>query len=93
MAPASADPLDYALAREGSSVIIAPFAGSEQVAVLTVKKNVRKEPATPPAASAKQQPTRTSHYVSSGFLGLSDEVELEEGPAERKSWWKRLFDS
>lgn len=41
----------------------------------------------------RPKPRETMRTVSSGFLGLSDEVEFEdEAPAdEKKSWWKRVF--
>jgi hypothetical protein len=99
LADDSIDPLDYALASERSSVVLAPFGSSQHVVLLTVKKNVREEPVTPPvdaakheATTPKREATRTSHYVSSGFLGLSDEVEVEDEPEQSRSWWKRLFE-
>jgi hypothetical protein len=88
LAPASTDPLDYALASRSTNVFLAPGKTEGEVVLLTVKRNVR----TVPAALPKQEVTRTSHYVTSGFLGLNDEVEVEEEPEQRKSWWKRLFD-
>ena len=92
LAPSSTDPLDYALASSHSSVVLAPYGNAEHLVVLTVKKNVRKEPTPPPPAKeVTPAPTRTGHYVSSGFLGLNDEVELEEELEQRKSWWKKLF--
>jgi hypothetical protein len=92
LAPSSTDPLDYALASPRNSVVLAPYGNAQNLVVLTVKKNVRKEVAPPPpAAEVEQTPTRTGHYVSSGFLGLNDEVELDEEPEQRKGWWKRLF--
>ena len=41
----------------------------------------------------RKRPKETMHSVTSGFLGLSDEVEFEdEAPAdEKKRWWKRVF--
>jgi hypothetical protein len=92
LAPTATDPLDYALASPHNSVVLAPYGEAEHLVVLTVKKNVREQLAPPPPATqVEQTPTRTGHYVSGGFLGLNDEVELEE-PEQRKSWWKRLFD-
>lgn len=91
LAPSSTDPLDYALASTHNSVLLAPYGNAEHLVVLTVKKNVRKEPVAPLATEITQAPTRTAHYVSGGFLGLNDEVELEEEPEQRTNWWKRLF--
>src|SRR5215813_7441403 len=84
----SIDPLEYALASPRNSVVIVPMETEGEVALLTVRKNIRVEHAPAPAASEKT--TRNVHYVSGGFLGLGDEFAEEEEP-ERKSWWKRLF--
>lgn len=41
----------------------------------------------------RRRPKESMHSVTSGFLGLSDEVEFEdETPADdKKRWWKRVF--
>jgi hypothetical protein len=78
---AGGDPLAYALAQERSSVVVMPAAAADQVLLLTVKRAPkRKKPAEP-----------NIRYVSSGFLGLTDEAAGEEAPEEKKSWWKKLF--
>jgi hypothetical protein len=103
LAKSSTDPLDYALASKRNSVVLVPIGTTGEVVLLTVRKNLRREPAPPPAppsappakpetVPAKQETTQSMHYVSSGFLGLGDEVELDQEPQPRKSWWKRLFD-
>lgn len=70
--------LEIALADPSDSVIVMP--GPQVGTALLVRVDRRR-------------PKETLHSVSSGFLGLSDEVEFEdETPADdKKSWWKRVF--
>ena len=41
----------------------------------------------------RRRPKESMHAVTSGFLGLTDEVEFEDQtPADdKKHWWKRVF--
>lgn len=85
-------PLEYALHTSGNSLMLFPGATAKEVLLLTIRKKIDTETATEPAPPPKQTKTPRVHYVSGGFLGLSDEVALEDAPEERQSWWKKLFD-
>jgi len=89
------DPLDYALRTEKSSVVLLP--SGDEVVLLTIKHNVINNNIWPEEIPSQPEPSEPKveagiHYVGGGFLGLSDEVALDEEPEEHKSWWKRLFE-
>ena len=99
----SDDPLDYALRIERSSVVLLP--SGDEVVLLTIKHNIvnndnspEEIPSRPESESESSQPEPGEakpesgiHYIGGGFLGLSDEVALDEEPEQRKRWWKKLF--
>lgn len=99
----SDDPLDYALRSEKSSVVLLP--SGDEVVLLTIKHNIvnndnspEEIPSRPESESESSQPEPGEakpesgiHYIGGGFLGLSDEVALDEEPEQPKSWWKKLF--
>jgi len=89
------DPLDYALRSEKSSVVLLP--SGDEVVLLTIKHNVINNNIWPEEIPSQPEPSEPKveagiHYVGGGFLGLSDEVALDEEPEQHKSWWKRLFE-
>ena len=96
----SDDPLDYALRNEKSSIVLLP--SCDEVVLLTIKHNIIKHniikhnvrPEEIPSQPERSEPKVEAgiHYVGGGFLGLSDEVALDEEPQPRKGWWKKLFD-
>ena len=91
----SGDPLDYALRNEKSSIVLLP--SGDEVVLLTIKHNLINNQITAEEISSQPEPFEPKveagiHYVGGGFLGLSDEVALDEEPEQRKSWWKKLFD-
>ena len=103
----SDDPLDYALRSQKSSVVLLP-SGDEVVLLTikhnVVQPNAQPQEISSQPEPSKAEPSQSEpessrseadtgiHYVGGGFLGLNDEVALDEEPEQRKSWWKRLFD-
>jgi hypothetical protein len=89
----SGEPLAYALSKRRDCVVLLPGTASGEVLLLTVKPQHRQPKITaPPARMRKKTAEPSIHYVSGGFLGLTDEVALEESQEVRRTWWKRLFD-
>jgi hypothetical protein len=87
-------PVDYALARPSAVITVLPASGSSHlgIAVFRPARHVGAAPqrksALPPRVSSRAEGTRAG-----GFLGLSDEVVLEEETAQqKKGWWKRFWE-
>lgn len=81
---ASGDPLAFAFSHKRDTVVLLPAAKTDQALLLTVKRNHK------PVRKAKKSEEPSIHYVSGGFLGLTDEAVVEETSEERKGWWKKL---
>jgi hypothetical protein len=75
------EPVEYALDKGTEVVVVLPMDSEGRPAVAVFRPG-RKQ-ATPP-----EKPLRTR---PSGILGLSEALELEEGPPEKTNWWRRLF--
>jgi len=83
MQPASVVAL--AMGATGSSVALVPAADGEHTLVMRFLRHSRPQPAAKPQQSA----TRTA---PAGFLGLSDELVLDDQPEPPKNWWQKLLD-
>lgn len=99
--------IDYALAKPGAVITLLPAAGNNSdigIAVFRGQKMRRQarsldaftaNPSSPHTLStnsdfARPQPGRT---MAGGFLGLRDEVVMdEELEQEKKGWWRRFWD-
>ncbi|HEU4416316.1 MAG TPA: hypothetical protein VFT65_16125 [Candidatus Angelobacter sp.] len=99
--------IDYALAKPGAVVTLLPAAGSNSdIGIAVFRGPKTRRPARPrdafkanPASAhtlstnsefAKPLPGRT---MAGGFLGLRDEVVLDdELEQEKKGWWRRFWD-
>lgn len=88
----SGEPLAYALSKGQDCVVLLPATADGQVLLLTVKRHDRQPKIAAPPAQTQKAAEPGIHYVSGGFLGLTDEVALEESQEVRRTWWKRLFD-
>jgi hypothetical protein len=91
-------PVDYALARPSAVITVLPTSGSGElgIAVFRPSRHVAVTPpqaavrrsALPPRAGSRPEGTRAG-----GFLGLSDEVVLEEeAPKTKQGWWKKFWE-
>ena len=81
-------PVDYALAKPGAVVTLLPSAGDSSVGIAIFRWPRERFAKVVAAARPKAGKTRVT-----GFLGLSDEVLIEEEPAEqKKSWWRRFWE-
>jgi hypothetical protein len=91
-----------ALQRRARVVAVFPTRDPGKAIVMRIER--RREavaaPASPPAAEATAAPERVrasadeprASYAPGGFLGLSDELVLEEEPPKPKKWWRKLLD-
>ena len=86
--------LEYALTNNQPVVAVLPSASGDGVSIATFRR-----PAMPavsmsarPAVSAPASRSAANSRPS-GFLGLNDEPVYEEEPQEKKSRWKRFWDS
>ena len=77
--------LEHALASNETMVAVMPCRGLGQAALAVFRWN--QVPASPPP----RLPLATTR--AGGFLGLADEPLFDnEEPAEKKTWWKRLWE-
>jgi len=90
-------PVDYALAKPNAVVTLLPSAGDSNVGI-AIFRWPRERFAKVVAAARPQIGRSQSGRPQSGktrvtgFLGLSDEVLLEDEPQEKKSWWRRFWE-
>ena len=81
-------PVDYALAKPNAVVTLLPSAGDSNVGIAIFRwPRERFAKAVAAALPKKSGKTRVT-----GFLGLSDEVLMEDEPQEKKSWWRRFWE-
>ncbi len=76
------------LSASGPAVAIVPTSSRERVLVIRLTRNARPSvqeqvPATP-ISGARVAP--------GGFLGLADELVLEDEPQPPKKWWQKILD-
>jgi hypothetical protein len=86
----SGEALDYALSAQKNSVVLLP--SGDDVVLLTIKKALISRVIPPKTEPAPETGKSSFGYIGGGFLGLTDEVLIEEEPKKRGTWWKRLFD-
>lgn len=77
--------LELALSRNPTTVAVLPCRGLGQATLAVFRWN--RIPVTPPLP-----PPQQANIRAGGFLGLRDEV-FEEESQEKKSWWKRFWES
>jgi hypothetical protein len=100
-------PVDYALAKPNAVVTLLPSAGDSNVGIAIfrwprerfAKAMAAARPQTGRPQTGRPQTGRpqTGRPQSgktrvTGFLGLSDEVLMEDEPQEKKSWWRRFWE-
>jgi hypothetical protein len=72
------DALSVALDGTATSIVLLPD-DAERVTVLTIR------------VPRVEQAQHTNPAIATGFLGLVDTSELEEPPAPKRSWLRKLF--
>ncbi|MGC2697104.1 MAG: hypothetical protein WA738_15065 [Candidatus Angelobacter sp.] len=99
-------PVDYALAKPGAVVTLLPATASSDVAIAVFRRQAIRQPMRQTDAfTANLSSPRTltmntdfpkplpAHTMAGGFLGLRDEVVLDDEPRqEKKGWWRRFWD-
>lgn len=80
-------PVDYALAKPNAVVTLLPSAGDSNVGIAIFRWPRERFAKVVAAARPKAGKTRVT-----GFLGLSDEVLMEDESQEKKSWWRRFWE-
>ena len=81
---ATGNALDYALqAKDANALLLLPTRGGE-VLIATLRRAAAAPSALPPNSAAVS-------YSAGGFLGLTDELVLEEGTPQAKRWWQKLL--
>lgn len=80
-------PVDYALAKPNAVVTLLPSAGDSNVGIAIFRWPRERFAKVVAAARPKSGKTRVT-----GFLGLTDEVLMEDEPQEKKSWWRRFWE-
>lgn len=80
-------PVDYALAKPNAVVTLLPSAGDSNVGIAIFRWPRERFAKVVAVARPKSGKTRVT-----GFLGLSDEVLMEDEPQEKKSWWRRFWE-
>jgi hypothetical protein len=80
----------YALAKPGAVVTLLPAMGSSGVGIAVFRPPVTRRK---PNQSAPLPVNAFFSTRAGGFLGLRDEVVLEDEPEqEKKGWWRRFWD-
>lgn len=74
-----------AAAAPGTAIAVVPAADSEHALLLRFTRNPRP-------AHATAAPPSGTRVAPGGFLGLADEVVLEDEPAPPKKWWQKILD-
>jgi hypothetical protein len=83
------DALAYAIASQKSSVVMLP--SQDSVVLLTITKFLKARELVAQPEPVEQLHNSAVRFVGGGFLGLNDEVVVDE-PEQPKKWWKKLFD-
>ncbi|HKV93112.1 MAG TPA: hypothetical protein VJW20_11255 [Candidatus Angelobacter sp.] len=84
-------PVDYALAKPGAVVTLLPSPGGSDVGI-AIFRWPRERFAKVVAAATRPKTAKAGKTRVTGFLGLSDEVLIEDEPQEKKSWWRRFWE-
>lgn len=74
-----------AAAAPGPAAAVIPAADGERAVLLRFTHNVRPQTEAAPSLA----PTRVA---PGGFLGLADELVLEDEPEPPKKWWQKILD-
>ncbi|HKR97689.1 MAG TPA: hypothetical protein VJW55_20090 [Candidatus Angelobacter sp.] len=90
-------PVDYALAKPNAVVTLLPSVGDSNVGIAIFRwprERFAKVVAAARPQSGRSQIGRPQSGKTrvTGFLGLSDEVLMEDEPQEKKSWWRRFWE-
>jgi hypothetical protein len=93
-------PVDYALARPSAVVTVLPASGSGELGIAVFRPARHLKVAPPQAGTAERRsalPPRGNRSAegtrAGGFLGLSDEVVVEDDIAQgKKGWWRKFWD-
>jgi hypothetical protein len=81
-------------ARPGSIVALAAAASGAAIAVVPADdgEHALVMRFTRPERPQAHVEVPVTHVAPGGFLGLADEVVLEDEPAQPKKWWQKILD-
>ena len=90
-------PVDYALAKPNAVVTLLPSVGDSNVGIAIFRWPRERFAKVVAAARPQSGRSQIGRFQSgktrvTGFLGLSDEVLMEDEPQEKKSWWRRFWE-
>ncbi|HET9285637.1 MAG TPA: hypothetical protein VFR24_27105 [Candidatus Angelobacter sp.] len=95
-------PVDYALAKPNAVVTLLPSASDSNVGIAIfrwprdrfakVMAAARPQTGRPQIGRSQIGRPQSGKTRVTGFLGLSDEVLMEDEPQEKKSWWRRFWE-
>lgn len=74
-----------AAAAPSRAIAVIPAAGGQHALVVRFSHPARPRPQVPPPIAG----TRTA---PGGFLGLADELVLDDQPGPPKKWWQKILD-
>lgn len=81
----SAGIVGMAAATPGAAVALVPATEPGHALVMRFTQNETRPTQTSPLTSG-------AHFAPGGFLGLADEVVLEDEPAPPRKWWQKILD-